>query len=91
MDFVTKLAKNDQGIEKALSIYSSLAELSSAKLLHVDSSTDVNKVSVQLKDLQLSEHQEIKGKLTEAVELLQNGKPNQAQEKLLTFLQTIAQ
>ena len=91
IDFKTKLAKNDQEVEKALSIYSSLAELSSAKLLHVDSSADVNKVSEQLKDLQLSKHQEIKGKLLEAVELLQNDKPNKAQEKLLTFLQSIAQ
>lgn len=90
IDFATKLAKNNQEMEKALSIYSSLAEITSAKLLHVDSSADVNKVSEQLKALQLSEHQEIKGKLKEAVELLQNDKPDKAQEKLLAFLQNIA-
>lgn len=91
IEFTTKLAKDDQDIANVLSIYASLANLSATKLRQVDSSVDINEVSKQLADLQLPEQPELKTRLTEVVELLQNDKPQEAQENLLTFLQGIVE
>ena len=91
VEFMTKLAKDDQDIANVLSIYASLANLSATKLRQVDSSVDVNEVSKQLADLQLPEQPELKTSLTEVVELLQQDKPQAAQEKLLVFLQGIVE
>ncbi len=47
---------------------------------------EVNQVKAQLNEVQSSEYKET---LNEAADLLQNNKPSEAQEKLLTFLQMI--
>lgn len=91
IEFTTKLAKNDQKVENVLSIYAALANLSATKLRQVDSSVDINEVSKQVADLQLAEQPELKRSLTEVVELLQNDKPQAAQEKLLMFLKEIVE
>lgn len=88
VEFTTKLAKGDKEIEKILSVYKSLAELSAAKLQNVDSSVDINQIIERLNEVKSSEYKQV---LTEAAKLLQNDKPSDAQVKLLTFLQNIAQ
>lgn len=87
IDLTTKFKKN-QEIDKLFSIYSSLAELSSAQLRHAESNVKVNQVQAQLNEVQSSEDKQA---LSEAADLLQKNKPSEAQEKLLTFLKTIAE
>lgn len=86
IDFTTKLEKENQEIDQILSAYSSLAELSAARLLNGTSNVEVNQVKAQLNQVQSSEYKET---LNETADLLQNNKPSEAQEKLLTFLQMI--
>lgn len=88
IDFTTKLSKDDQEIDKLLSVYSSLAELSAAQLRHASSDVEVNQVKAKLNEIQSLEH---KQSLNEAADLLQNDKPSEAQEKLLTFLKGIVE
>ena len=88
IDFTTKLEKENQEIDKILAAYSSLAELSAAQLLNGTSNVEVNQVKAQLNEVQSSEYKET---LNEAADLLQNNKPSEAQEKLLTFLQMITE
>ncbi|WP_142920437.1 hypothetical protein [Peribacillus asahii] len=83
--FKTKIAEDDA----AVGVYSSLAELSAAKLRNTDSSVDLQQVTKQLNGVKLSGNKEGKERLIEASELLQKNQAGKAQEKLLLFLQTI--
>ncbi|USK69377.1 hypothetical protein [Peribacillus asahii] len=83
--FKAKIAENDAAVD----VYSSLAELSAAKLRNTDSSVDLQQVTKQLNGVQLSGNKEGKKRLMEASELLQKNQASEAQEKLLLFLQTI--
>ena len=88
IDFTTKLSKRDQDVEKLLAAYTSLAELSAAQLRHAASNVEANQVKAQLNEVQSSERKQA---LSEAADFLQNDKPSEAQEKLLTFLQMITE
>lgn len=88
IELTTKLKKGEKEIEKLLSIYSSLAEISAAKLCHATSNVNANQVNAQLNEVQSSGHEQALG---EAADLLQKNQPSEAQEKLLTFLQMIAE
>ena len=88
IDFTTKLAEGDQDVEKLLAAYTSLAELSAAQLRHAASNVEANQVKAQLNEVQSSERKQA---LSEAADFLQNDKPSEAQEKLLTFLQMITE
>ncbi|USK58968.1 hypothetical protein [Peribacillus asahii] len=83
--FKAKIAEDDAAVD----VYSSLAELSAAKLRNTDSSVDLQQVTKQLNGVQLSGNKEGKKRLMEASELLQKNQASEAQEKLLLFLQTI--
>lgn len=87
IDIKTNLAKENPEVEKLLSAYSALAEVSAAQLRKSTPNVEVSQVKSQLNEVQSSEHKEI---LSEAADLLQNNQPSKAQEKLLIFLQEIA-
>lgn len=88
MNFSTNLMKDDSITKELLSIYTSLVDLSSAKLRNVDSNVDIHKVSQQIHLLQI-ENNDAKERLLEAAQGLQNNNPTEAQAKLLLFLQAI--
>lgn len=84
--FKTKVKEDDAAVD----VYSSLAELSAAKLRNADSSVDLQQVKKQLNGVKLSGNEEGKKRLIEAAELMQKNQASEAQDKLLLFLQTIA-
>ena len=88
IDFTTKLAEGDQDVEKLLAVYTSLAELSAAQLRHAVSNVEVNQVQAKLNEVKTSERKQA---LSDAADFLQNDKPSEAQDKLLTFLQMITE
>ena len=84
--YKTKVKEDDAAVD----VYSSLAELSAAKLRNTESSVDLQQVKKQLDGVKLSGNEEGKKRLIEAAELMQKNQASEAQDKLLLFLQTIA-